>query len=77
MKSKTTLKFLPIALIAFSISTATASPALSSEISDVLGRVQETTLQNGIINMSNLPKGTYFIQIRTEEKTVTQKVIKN
>jgi len=57
------------------------------EIFDVMGKMQKsrtsTSLsyqkaeeQNIVLDISNFPKGVYFVKITTEQGVVTKKVIK-
>ena len=36
-----------------------------------------TQLKNNVIDVTDLPKGIYFIQIIGSDKTITKKLVKN
>jgi len=49
----------------------------SIEVIDALGRVQKVEAnKNGIINISKLPAGNYFVRVKTEEGITTEQIIK-
>jgi hypothetical protein len=51
---------------------------VKAEIYDATGRILRTTsLNNNIINVSDLTKGNYVIKLSTKDKIMTQKFIKN
>ncbi len=43
---------------------------------DMLGRNTGTTLENGEMNIENLAKGMYILQLETEKGTMTKKIVK-
>ena len=49
----------------------------SIEVIDMVGKKQSVaSAKNGILNISNLPIGNYFIRITTDTETVVEKIIK-
>jgi hypothetical protein len=49
---------------------------LSAQLYDVLGKDTGLQLVNGTINTSNLNRGVYILNLKTDKGTLTQKVVK-
>ncbi|QNJ96822.1 T9SS type A sorting domain-containing protein [Constantimarinum furrinae] len=49
---------------------------LSAQLYDVLGKDTGLQLVNGAINTSNLSRGVYILNLKTDRGTLTQKVVK-
>lgn len=49
---------------------------VSAQIVNINGQMIPAKIEDKKINVSHLPKGVYFLQIKTKEKTLSQKFIK-
>jgi hypothetical protein len=48
----------------------------SVKLFDIMGRNTDATFANGEMNIENLSKGIYILQLETDEGTITKKVVK-
>lgn len=60
----------------FNINLPKGVEVISSSLVDVMGKTTGVTYSNGQMDVSSLAKGVYFLNIKTNQGVVTQKVVK-
>jgi len=60
----------------FNVDVPASIEILDVALYDILGKNTGAVLVNGIIDVSNLSRGVYILNVKTDQGTLTQKVIK-